>query len=345
MSKISLVIPVYNVEKYINQCMDSIINQTLNDIQIICVDDGSLDNCPQILDDYAKKDNRITVIHQKNAGVSAARNAGIKIATGEYIIFPDSDDWMELDALENLWKEAEQTDADIVYGDWVEEHIDKYEYIDCFPESFYTDDEKTIKVMQCAVNCNSKLKISRPEFSWIGYVGGAPWRGIIKTSIIKNNGIFFDPYVKGLGDDVLFSLHVYEYIKSIAYIKRLTYHWRSTELSYTNGYKSDLIEIYSRIIEKMQKFIVDYEKDDRFIKSYYSKVMLYFLKSMPRYFKNSMNSKNARDRFLEMKKLLETEPYKTARKINPFLWYQSKGIRIKSLLLKYGLYKIFWIIA
>ena len=94
---ISIIVPIYKVEKYIRQCVDSIINQTYEDIEIILVDDGSPDNCPQICDDYAKTDSRVKVIHKENGGIMSARKAGLKVATGEYIGFVDGDDWIEAD--------------------------------------------------------------------------------------------------------------------------------------------------------------------------------------------------------------------------------------------------------
>ena len=102
MSKISVIVPVYNVEQYLPQCLDSIINQTYKNLEIICVDDGSPDNSGKILDEYAKKDKRIKVIHQENQGVSVARNTGLDNATGKYIGFVDPDDWIEADYYETL---------------------------------------------------------------------------------------------------------------------------------------------------------------------------------------------------------------------------------------------------
>ncbi len=101
---ITIVIPIYNVEKYLEKCLQSVINQTYNNIEIILVDDGSPDNCGSICDDYAKKDSRIKVIHKENGGLSDARNAGIKVATGKYITFLDSDDYVTSDYIEYLYK-------------------------------------------------------------------------------------------------------------------------------------------------------------------------------------------------------------------------------------------------
>ena len=99
---ISVIVPIYNVEKYLARCVDSIVNQTYKNLEIILVDDGSPDRCPQMCDDYAEKDSRIKVIHKKNGGLSDARNAGMAVATGEYISFIDSDDWIETSMFELL---------------------------------------------------------------------------------------------------------------------------------------------------------------------------------------------------------------------------------------------------
>ena len=110
---ISLIIPVYNVEKYLARCLDSVINQTFKDLEIICIDDGSTDNSSDILQNYALKDERIVVIRQANAGLSAVRNVGISRAKGEYICFIDSDDWIDFDFCEKLYNCAEKYSADI----------------------------------------------------------------------------------------------------------------------------------------------------------------------------------------------------------------------------------------
>ena len=94
--KVSIIVPVYNVEEYLVKCLDSLVNQTLKEIEIICINDGSTDNSLEILNTYAQKDSRITIIDKKNEGVSAARNTGLNISKGEYIMFVDSDDYLEL---------------------------------------------------------------------------------------------------------------------------------------------------------------------------------------------------------------------------------------------------------
>lgn len=113
---ISVIIPVYNVYRYLETCIDSILNQTYNKLEIILVDDGSTDGSEKVCDEYAKKDNRVIVIHQKNGGISSARNAGLDIAVGEFITFVDSDDYLEDYTYETLHKLIIDTDADMAYG-------------------------------------------------------------------------------------------------------------------------------------------------------------------------------------------------------------------------------------
>lgn len=110
---ISVIVPVYNVEKYLNKCVDSIINQTFKEMEIILVDDGSTDSCHQIIDEYAKKDNRVIAIHKKNGGQGSARNVGLDISRGEYIGFVDSDDWIDLNMYEKLYKDITSNNSDI----------------------------------------------------------------------------------------------------------------------------------------------------------------------------------------------------------------------------------------
>lgn len=111
--KISIIVPVYKVEPYIHKCIDSILNQTFKEFELILVDDGSPDNCGNICDEYAKKDNRVRVIHKENGGISSARNIGLDVSNGEYIGFVDSDDYIKLDMYERLYNSCKVNNADI----------------------------------------------------------------------------------------------------------------------------------------------------------------------------------------------------------------------------------------
>lgn len=117
---ISIIIPVYNVEQYLHRCVDSVLNQTYKNLEIILVNDGSPDNCPFICDEYAKKDKRIIVVHKENGGLSSARNAGLEIVQGEYISFIDSDDWIHENYIEILYKNLHEKKADISICNFLE---------------------------------------------------------------------------------------------------------------------------------------------------------------------------------------------------------------------------------
>ena len=128
---ISIIVPIYNVEKYIYQCVDSILAQTYTNLEIILVDDGSPDNCPKICDDYAMHDARVKVIHKKNGGVSSARNKGIDLSSGELLTFLDADDQLPIDACEQMLEKLLQYNADIVAGK-VEKDVFRWKYHDDF---------------------------------------------------------------------------------------------------------------------------------------------------------------------------------------------------------------------
>ena len=115
MVKVSLIVPVFNTEKYLRKCLDSLVSQTLRDIEIVCINDGSTDSSPMILAEYAKRDARIRVVSQPNSGLSAARNAGLREVSGEYLLFMDSDDWLEATAAERLYERASKGQLDLLF--------------------------------------------------------------------------------------------------------------------------------------------------------------------------------------------------------------------------------------
>lgn len=164
---ISVIVPVYKVEKYICRCLDSIINQTYQKLEVILVDDGSPDNCPTICDEYTEKDSRIKVIHKKNGGLSDARNAGMDIATGDYIFFIDSDDWLCCnDALQAFILKAEESDADIIVGKVIYSNNNDFHQNVSSLESYFG-------TVSCLIACNKlyKADIVKNERFILGRIG------------------------------------------------------------------------------------------------------------------------------------------------------------------------------
>lgn len=175
MAKVSVIVPVYNVEKYLKRCLDSLINQTLSDIDIICINDGSKDSSLQILEQYAQKDSRIVIYNQENSGPSVARNTGLEHASGEYIGFVDSDDWVDLDFYEKLYNSAKNNNADIAVADFIREHPNKKpKRLKLKEEKIYTTPED--KFMICKVHRE-----------------GCVWNKIYRTEFIKSINLKFVP--------------------------------------------------------------------------------------------------------------------------------------------------------
>ena len=171
---ISIIVPVYNVEKYIHRCIDSILAQTFTDFELILVDDGSPDNCPAICDEYAKKDSRVRVIHKPNGGVSSARNAGVDAARGEYVAFVDSDDWITFNCMEKMVAACEENHADMVLCGYVFA-------TDKAAESPKTAAQNVILTGREAVDFYGKENILNNTCHF-----RAPWAKMIRRSIVAS---------------------------------------------------------------------------------------------------------------------------------------------------------------
>lgn len=206
MAKFSIIIPVYNVEKYLRECLDSVINQTFKDIEIICVNDGSPDNSLSILKEYADKDKRIKIIDQENTGLSRARNSGLDILSGKYCYFLDSDDYIEPDLFEHANKIFENFDIDYF----------------CFGSEVFVDGE----CVQSIEDLNNDIKIKRNGLFELDFPIGLNtnihvWNKIFKTSMIKEHNIRFID--KLIYEDIYFTWY-YFFLSSKAYYDSTIYH-------------------------------------------------------------------------------------------------------------------------
>lgn len=241
MCKVSVIVPVYKVEKYLNKCVDSIINQTLEDIEIILVDDGSPDNCGKICDDYAQKDNRIVVIHKTNGGLSDARNAGLEVARGEYIGFVDSDDYIAPEMISLLYGVCKKNSTDIAGCDlaYVYETTDRVDYNSNKQESVLSSDD--FFALMLDVN---------------KYLRTGVWNKIYKRSL-------FDTvrFPKGkLFEDVGTMYKLIFQVDKITYVSKPGYFYlKQREGAITSGKYS--IKEYDRL--EMNTCMVDYIKNNR----------------------------------------------------------------------------------
>lgn len=208
MIKVSIIVPVYNVEKYLEKCLDSLINQTLKDIEIICVNDGSTDNSQKILEKYSKKDNRITIINQDNAGLSVARNSGIDIAKGEYIGFVDSDDWVDLNFYEKLYNSAIENDADIAVSSIIRWRKYNKKYRIKYEDKIYQSLEE--KVSACGI----------PRICYV-------WNKLYKSEILRNK--YFTPNV--YFEDIIWLPKIIKSSNKLITVSNTNYYYRANNNS------------------------------------------------------------------------------------------------------------------
>lgn len=237
---VSVIVPCYNVEKYIKKGIESLINQTLKDIEIIVINDGSKDNTLKILKNYQKNDKRIKIIDKKNEGVSIARNAGLKQAKGKYICFMDSDDWVEKDYLEQMYNKISKNNYDIVACDTYAIYPNKKMYI----KSNINDnqDEKKLMIDAYAVI----------------------WNKMYKKEIISD--IYFEKNIS-FCEDVLFLYEVYSKVKKVGSINEPLYNYLQRENSLTYTYNEKIYDL----IKGLDK-IVEYYETNNYIDKYYQEI-------------------------------------------------------------------------
>ncbi|MGM0874214.1 MAG: glycosyltransferase family 2 protein [Bacillota bacterium] len=232
---ISIIIPVYKVERYLQNCIDSILNQSFQSFELILINDGSPDNCGAICDAYAKEDNRIKVIHKKNEGVSIARNTGINISKGKYIMFSDADDYVEYNWCEEMYNTIVNYKCSLVIS------------------GFYIQNKrqnKSITITRSMSDVKKYCKLTKKDFFnlYEKHLLNSPCNKIYISKIIKDNNIRFDENLS-LGEDLLFNLDYFKKINNkILMINLPLYNYilRNSE-SLDNKYYENLFEIYKKL--------------------------------------------------------------------------------------------------
>lgn len=223
---ISIIVPVYQVEKYLTQCLDSILNQTYRNIEVILVNDGSTDKSGEICEDYAKKDNRITVIHQENKGSNLARSIGIENAHGEYIGFVDADDWIELDMYEELYSLMRRHQVEIVQIGMVLEETMQRRFLPSGLEGVYVND---VNLSNCSYrNMHDSDSDSIPKIS------PHLWNKLFKKSILEEYYITIPSEIIW-GEDRTCVYGAIPFIDSIYISNKIGYHYRRHEGSLVHG--------------------------------------------------------------------------------------------------------------
>ena len=225
---VSIVVPVYNVERFLNRCITSITNQTYTNLEIILVDDGSPDNCPAICDAWAEKDTRIKVVHKANAGLGEARNTGMHIASGNFVFFIDSDDYLDLSTVERCVCAVEEAGADsVIFG-----------RKKAYPDGKIKEDSKKIKNGEYAGQA-IKEKLLPSMFDYALGFGVSACSKMFSLHIIKDCGLTFESERSVISEDALFCLSYFSKATQVAVIPDELYYYFKNDKSLTNTYKDD----------------------------------------------------------------------------------------------------------
>lgn len=286
--KVSVIVPCYNVEKYLARCMKSLLNQTLKEIEIILVDDGSPDNCPMMCDDYARQDARVKVIHKENEGLGFARNSGLDVATGDYVVFCDSDDFVEKEMYKVLYDEAVHSGADVVFS------------------NFYTETRKGTWKVNREVSERREWRGKEVEAFMLDMVASAPyekqerkyqmsvWHSIYRRSIITESSLRFYSEREVLSEDFPFQMDFLLRSQKVVFLPHAFYHYCLNENSLTHSFNPDKFEriqtLYDIMANQLKSFAGSQERLDRFYIGYMRARTVEFLGSDARKKKRALKN-------------------------------------------------------
>jgi len=241
MDKISVIVPVYNVESYVRRCLDSVISQTYSNLEIICVDDGSTDNSGRICDEYAAKDERIRVFHKQNGGLSSALNVGLDNFTGDYIGFADSDDWLEHDMYNVLYRALKEKYVPISVAGY---------YKDTDSESIIMSN--SIQIPDGIISTRELLLYPLKRDHYMGYCGYV-WNKLYSANLVKSKEISFENEIKYGMDIVFYTTVVISNKCTGVYTDKPLYHYYQRDTAITKSksmdIKKDILKVYKRVEE------------------------------------------------------------------------------------------------
>lgn len=255
---VSVIIPVYGVEKYLDRCLNSVIGQTYNNIEIILVDDGSPDNCPKMCDEWALKDNRIKVVHKQNGGLTSARKAGFDIADGDYVLFIDSDDYIELNMVEKIVKKAVETNMDITLCSFSQDNASVVPIKMSYTKDLTTKEE---------IRDLFILPIIRPLND------GFLTNGFMVTKLFRKEIITDDLFVSEreyYTEDVIFNAKLALKINGIAIVNEPLYHYCENRESLTFKYREGKFEMWN----KRSDFFEEYFKQNGWLELAQSRIIV-----------------------------------------------------------------------
>ena len=303
---VTIIIPVYNVAEYLDQCLKSVIEQTLSRIEIILVDDGSKDRSGQICDEYAATDDRIRVIHQENQGLSVVRNVGIAAARSPYFMILDGDDWIEEDAVAILYKKMVETGCDICVSDYYVEKEGRG-----FPESFFSTE-----IMSFGSEDRFLLEANCLCFAEYGNRNatanlGVVWARMYRRAFVLDNGLEFVPGLKRM-QDAIFNISALDCAQSVERVDALTWHYRLWTGSATRKHDPHFDETAFRILDEVDSFRQSRYPDGAFDVVYYSKCVRVLLDIVKAQYVSGDNTTGLLEVCRSVRQLMHEHPFDKA---------------------------------
>ena len=318
MQRVSVIVPVYNIEElYLNKCIESILGQDYQEIELLLINDGSENNAGEVCQRWAEADSRVVYISQNNAGVSAARNAGLDRASGDFLMFVDADDYLSPGVVGHLI--GEMGSRDLLFFGYCTNYTNREitRVMQRVPEGLFESGR-----LQLAILKGDK------ELGVIEI--GAPWGKFIRRSVVEENKLRYIPGLKK-GQDTVFTLYLLEHCRNIGYSPFAGYHYRMLSASISHRYNSQIVSIMERTLKAYGDFLDKNNKPDAFRRALYTKyyrvmtgeyLELYFL---------HRDNKESREKLKgEYISLINSEPYATALKLlddSDFLGAEKRCLR------------------
>lgn len=306
--EISIIIPVCNAEHYLPKCLNSVLGQTFKNIEVICINDGSTDRSAEILQRFSTKDNRIRVVHQKNGGVSSARNTALHYVKGKYILFLDSDDWIDHGTCETAFRTIQEHRADVVFWSYIREFKDDSKPKMIYKEECIVFEDETKKSLQRRFIGLYGEELSQPENA---DAVGTVWGKLYKSTLIIENKLTFESLEEiGTSEDAYFNLKVFNYVDKAVYINRYFNHYRKdNETSETAVYNKELFVQWNALFDLMEKYIEEQRLGEECFSALENRIALGLIGLGLRTMKSNLPK---REQVRELQQILSSERYRMA---------------------------------
>lgn len=323
-TKVSIIVPVYNAGKYFYQCLDSLIHQTLSEIEIILILDCPTDGSDRIAKEYSLKDNRIKLIYNKqNLNTGLSRNEGLKIAQGEYIGFSDHDDWRELNMYEVLYRKAKENSSDVVISNYDSVYPNKTT-VSPYPLKEPIDEIQKKKIFSHFIGEWNKTKTWKPFTR-----NGSMWQMLYKKELIEKHNILFLDNNKATFEDLFFLIQTFYFASKVTYIPKVFYHHMYHQTNQFNNYLYYSTPRVINYLEHLNQFLVSKQIRNQYILDYFSSTLYYLWRSL----KNEIKHKSYFSAFHRLIEIRKNTTIKTLLKQVPFSVKMARKLKVQKTIL------------